>query len=260
MAPKKQQPKKGAPPAPTAARGQKIVVRVPVSSSTRKDGKPTRKEKSLVNKAVRKVVRAEAFKAAQQTVHDTVRAYTADWPLKPAELGGRDDPSLTKVPVEGKRAGTFQVVYTDELDDQMFELICTGVSLRKIATLQGMPGLSTMLRWLADDTHKFSVTFSRARRILVPLYEDTALDAAITANPSTITVEKEVLDAAGNIVTLKETRTIDGVDRSRLTVAGYQWALSHLQPHKHGRNVDPEAGKPNEQLRALFDALKIEAE
>jgi hypothetical protein len=33
-----------------------------------------------------------------------------------------------------------------------------------------------------------------------------------------------------------------------------------MVPKKHGRNADPAAGKPNEQLEALFQALKTEAD
>jgi hypothetical protein len=116
-----------------------------------------------------------------------------------------------------------------------------------------------MLRWLADDTHKFNFTYTRARAMVVPLYEDRALSAAVNAQRGVVRVKGQRVLADGTKVDIEEIRESDNVERAKLMMAGYQWALGWMVPKKHGRNAVPDANKPNEQLEALFQALKTEA-
>lgn len=122
----------------------------------------------------------------------------------------------------------------------------------KISRRPGMPELKTMIAWLGDPDHPFGKTYMDAKALLVPLYEERAQDAALDATRSEI-VTTRYSDKDGES---REVRIVDNVERAKLIVAAYQWTLSHLKPKKHGRNADPESGRPNDQLKALFDSLK----
>jgi hypothetical protein len=212
--------------------------------------KLTRKEKSAINKVRAKVVQEQAHRE----VKAMVAARVADWPLKPVELRGKDDPSL---PTDrGTKVGRPSVLYTKELDEKLFELLCVGTSLDDISSIQGTPGLSTMLRWLSDDEHKFTTTYTRARKMVVPLYEDRALKAALSPVDGVVKIRRQVLNKFGTTVDIEEERVGDAVERGKLMLAGYQWALGWLVPKKHGRNAQPVDTGPNTQLQALFDSLK----
>ena len=113
-----------------------------------------------------------------------------------------------------------------------------------------------MLRWLSDPKHKFNVTYTRSRESVIPLYEDRALAAATGAVQGVVKTKKQVLDRFGNIVDVEEERIGDNVERAKLMLSGYTWALGWLSPRRHGHNASPDAGRPNEQLQALFDSLK----
>jgi hypothetical protein len=178
--------------------------------------------------------------------------------LKPEHLQGKDDPDL---PTDrGTKIGRPSVLYTDELDEMLFELLCIGTSLDVISTLKGTPGLGTMLRWLANETHPFTITYARARAMVVPLYEDRALAAVLNPLTGKVHTKRQVLNRDGDVVEVEEMRESDNVARSALVFSGYQWALGWMVPKKHGQKPDDGGTKKNEQLEALFQSLKIEAE
>ena len=216
--------------------------------------KLTRKEKSEANKAAFRKGQAKA----QQDVKAVLADRIADWPLKPEHLQGKDDPDL---PTDrGMKHGRPSVLYTDELDEMLFELLCIGTSMDTISTLKGTPGLSTMLRWLAKEEHPFNIMYTRARAMVVPLYEDRALAAVLNPLTGKVRTKRQVLDRDGKVVEVEETRESDNVARSALVLSGYQWVLGWMQPKKHGAKPDEGGNKRNDQLEALFQSLKIEAE
>jgi hypothetical protein len=233
---------KGATPIP-------VKVRTPVVAK-----KLTHKEKSAANKAAY----AKNSRAVQLSVKALRDERVADWPLKPEHLQGKDDPDL---PTDrGTKIGRPSVLYTDELNEVLFELLCVGTSLDVISTLKGTPGLGTMLRWLAKEEHPFTITYTRARAMVVPLYEDRALAAALNPLIGKVRTKREVLDRDGNVVEVEEERESDNVARSALVLGGYQWALGWMVPKKHGAKPDEGSNKKNEQLEALFQSLKTEVE
>jgi hypothetical protein len=88
------------------------------------------------------------------------------------------------------------------------------------------------------------------------LYEDRARDLALNPSIGVTKTTRQVLNKNGDIVTVKETREADSVERAKLGLSAYQWALGWMLPKKHGRQADPTANQPNDQLKALFDSLK----
>lgn len=141
-------------------------------------------------------------------------------------------------------------VYNEALDNALFSLIVCGTTLEEIAEREGMPSLSTLLIWIGTKDHPFGATYIKAKEMLVPLYEERVVAVATKAQMGEIVVERDGIEGPST-----EVRRVDAVERSKLAVSAYQWSLSHLRPRKHGRNADPQAGQPNEQLKALFDAL-----
>ena len=98
--------------------------------------------------------------------------------------------------------------------------------------------------------------YAQAREAAIPLLEDRAMSIAINPQPGYVKVRRQVLDKDGSVVEVEEIREQDAVERSRLALSAYQWVLGWRAPKKHGKQADPEAGKPNAQLTALFDSLK----
>lgn len=197
----------------------------------RRDGKPTRAEKSKANKTNYQdgLVKARKFKADLREVG-----------LELHRTKGRPAP----------------FPWSDELGAQLFELFATGRGLDQVSQIEGMPGLGVMVRWLADVKHPFTIIHTRAKALLVSLFEDRALAVALQTNEAVTETERQTLTKDGEIVDLKERRVSDNVPRSALAFAAYQWALSHLQPKKHGKQAQPDTDKPNEQLEALYQSLK----
>lgn len=223
---------------------KKAIKSAPASKEPvrRKDGKPTRAEKSKANKAVHKAVTESAKELAvtviakQKHVGQVVAAQYRT---------SADVAKLIGQPVE----------WTDELGTALFALIATGHSMEEISKTEGMPSLYQLLRWLGEETHPFVKVRTRAKEMLIPLYEEQAQRIAVASNKLSIITKKQVLTKDGDIENLVEEKIVDNVDRSRLALQGLQWTLSHLAPKKHGRNPDGFTGK-NEQLEGLFAALK----
>lgn len=211
--------------------------------------KLTRKEKSIRNKARLREVQAEAF----QKVRDDRAAFVANIPRKT-----KDAPKSLRIVKRTGKVGRpeVEIPYSDELDKQLFKLLSVGTSLDTISTLEGMPDLSAMLTWLADETHKFNSTYARARKLVIPLYEDRALDLALNPKIGVVRTKRQALTKDGEVVTLEEERTDDAVERARLGVQAYQWALGWMVPRKHGKQPDVNLNGKNEQLEALFQSLK----
>jgi hypothetical protein len=146
--------------------------------------------------------------------------------------------------------------WTQELADNLFELIASGHAMTQIAELDGMPSVVTMLKWRQDEAHPFFSLYTRAKQCLIDLYEEQAQLAAVQPETFVQKTRKQVVTRDGDIVWVTENRVIDNVARSALKVQAYQWTLGHLKPKKHGRNPDPSTGSANDQLKGLFDALK----
>lgn len=199
------------------------------SEPERQSKKLTRKEKSVRNK----VFFREHSKGAQEAINHRVAE----------EAGVLHSARADESPA---------TEWSEALGKTLFGLIVVGLSMDKISKRPGMPELKTMLVWLGNPDHPFGKVYKEAKALLVPLYEERAQDAALESTQSEV-VTTRYSDRDGES---REVKIIDNVERAKLRVTAYQWTLSHLLPKKHGRNADPELGKPNDQLRALFDSLK----
>lgn len=117
--------------------------------------------------------------------------------------------------------------YTEEKAADICARLASGEPLTKICRDEGMPGVSTVYRWLvAHET--FREMYTRAR-------EDQA-----------DTLADEIIDIADNGI--NDTYTKDGVEltnqdviaRSRLRVDARKWIAAKLKPRKYGEKVTQE--------------------
>ena len=218
----------------------------PASAGLVRQKKLTRKEKSAANKARYAEVRATSC----QEVREQRESRLETWPRK------QYNASDVYRGWSGGKSKSFEPPYTKELDAQLFDLISVGTSLDTIVALEGMPDLPVLLRWLADERHPLYKTNSRARALLPQLWEDRALQIALNPAVGVVKTKRQVLDKFGGVVDVEDVREGDNVERAKLAMSAYTWALGWMTPKKHGRQADPSANQPNDQLKALFDSLK----
>lgn len=144
-------------------------------------------------------------------------------------------------------------LWTPELIDEFERRITNGAFVNEIAGTEGFPKDPGTI-WAAISTKEspVSLAYTRGKQNAVARLEE--LIVAEAAKPRTSVIEFEQLDKDGNVVTL--TRKVDNTERSKIHIDALKWTLAHVRPKKHGRHADEDTNKgPNEQLKALFDAL-----
>lgn len=149
----------------------------------------------------------------------------------------------------------FNGEYNDELGAALADRVADGMTLDQIASLPNTPPGRVLRRWIMTDGHPFRVLYYEAKKLMVPLYEERAQDAALQPLLGKKRKKKQQFNvAAGKIVNLEDEEEFDNVERARLIVNTYQWSLSHLEPKKHGRNIIPDAD--NGALRDLLQQFR----
>ena len=129
-------------------------------------------------------------------------------------------------------------IFSQEIVDQICERLVEGESLRKICKRADMPGISTVIRWLADDAHTaFRAQYTRAREAQADTLADEILAIADTPKLGTVTMTKAVTVAG---VTGVETKTKRGdmLGHRRLMVDSRKWLASKLYPKKYGDRLE----------------------
>lgn len=113
--------------------------------------------------------------------------------------------------------------FTQEVADQICERLAEGESLRSILKDEGMPGLSTVFRWL-DDNEAFREQYTRAR--------DIQADACFD----------ELADMADEPPEKKVDGSVDPgwVNHQKLRIDTRKWAISKLAPKKYGDRLTTE--------------------
>jgi len=107
-----------------------------------------------------------------------------------------------------------------------------GESLRQICATPGMPGRTTVMRWLEAEP-EFQKSYARARERLVEYWADEIVEIADGA-------EQDFVDGKVNH---------EAINRSRLRVDARKWLMSKLAPRKYGDRVTTEVvGDPENPL------------
>lgn len=117
-------------------------------------------------------------------------------------------------------------------------LICTrlteGESLRQICSDKKMPGVTTVQRWLADQTYLvFRDQYARAREAQADFIADEILE--IADDGSNDYMERKRQDGSTETVLDAE-----HVQRSRLRIDARKWYASKVAPKKYGDKITQE--------------------
>jgi hypothetical protein len=107
-----------------------------------------------------------------------------------------------------------QTTYSDEIAQEILELLAQGKSLRRICAQDGFPPESTVRRW-AIDNGAFAAQYARAR--------DLGLDAM-----------------ADETFEIADGREGGDVARDRLRWDQRRWYLSKLAPKRYGDKLEVE--------------------
>lgn len=117
--------------------------------------------------------------------------------------------------------------YSDAVASKLCDLIASGLSLRKACELEGMPNVSTVIRWLADESRaEFCAQYMRAREAQADHLAEEMLTIADEAE-TTVRGEDVVFDSTA-------------VARNRLRVDTRKWLASKMAPKKYGDKITAE--------------------
>lgn len=127
--------------------------------------------------------------------------------------------------------------YSQDVAEVILERLADGQSLRSICAIEGMPGRTTVYRWVLDDVEGFRNQYTRAREIQAYALEDDLRD--IADNGSNDWMERNDPDNPG--------WTVNGehLQRSRLRVDTRKWVASKILPKVYGEKVQQEIVGPN---------------
>lgn len=141
----------------------------------------------------------------------------------------------------GKRPGAKQPVkkktgrpsdFNPRIADLICERLADGQSLREICRDEGMPGRTTVFRWL--EAHEdFRNQYAYARELQAEHYADEILE--ISDDGSNDWMERKSADGSSVIVADHE-----HISRSKLRVDARKWLLSKMMPKKYGEKVSAE--------------------
>lgn len=117
-------------------------------------------------------------------------------------------------------------IFTQEIADIICDRISTSnASLRTICSEEGMPGVTTVLRWVREN-ESFRQQYARAKEQQADFLAEEMMEIADDSS-------KDILkDSEGNEYENKEF-----VNRSRLRVDTRKWIASKLKPKKYGDSL-----------------------
>lgn len=113
-------------------------------------------------------------------------------------------------------------IYDQAIADKICAEIATSTkSLRTICAEEGMPSVSTVLKWLREDKDGFSAQYARAKEEQADNLVEEILEI------SDHTEEDHTPFTGGNVV-----------QRDKLRVDARKWVASKLKPKKYGDKLD----------------------
>lgn len=114
--------------------------------------------------------------------------------------------------------------------DSILEIIATSTrSLKTICSMDNMPAVSTVLRWL-KDVESFRMQYAHAKECQADFMAEEMIDIADDGSNDLMTVVK------GD--TSYEMENKEVTNRSKLRVETRKWIASKLKPKKYGDKLD----------------------
>lgn len=141
-------------------------------------------------------------------------------------------------------------IYNDELAIQLLsEIASTSKSLRTICKIDGMPSVTTVLKWLRDKPD-FAAQYARAKEEQADYLIEEMIDISDDGSNDFMTITK------GNESYEVENKEV--TSRSRLRVDTRKWIASKLKPKKYADKIDITSD--NKPLSNEVDYTKLPTE
>lgn len=149
-------------------------------------------------------------------------------------------PAATK---KAKKLGA-PSLYSAELAQEICGHIANCISLRAIAAMEGMPTVTTIMNWLADDSKpEFLEQYARAREAQADKMAEDIL-AIADEECTMVRADKHGSkdeDGQGNTEVVFDATA---VARNKLRVDARKWLASKMAPKKYGDKVQAELTGP----------------
>lgn len=117
--------------------------------------------------------------------------------------------------------------YTPAVASAICEALADDMSLRKLCAQPAMPSMTTVMRWLADETKpEFRLHYAHAREAQADFLAAEILEIAD--------------DSSGDIIIDKDGRprvNNEVIARARLRVDSRKWLASKMVPKKYGNRI-----------------------
>lgn len=114
--------------------------------------------------------------------------------------------------------------YTEAIAASICAAVAEGMSLRKVCAMEGMPALTTLFRWLADEERaEFREQYARAREAQADLLAEQILEIADDGTNDTYKDDEGMVRVDH-----------DHIARSRLRVDSRKWLAAKMAPKKYG--------------------------
>lgn len=135
--------------------------------------------------------------------------------------------------------------FTQEKANIICERIAGGESLRSICQEKGLPSITSVMRWLADENNAaFRAQYARAREVQADFMAEEILSIA-DEECTMVRADKHGSkdeDGQGNTEVLFDATA---VARNRLRVDARKWLAGKMAPKKYGEKVQQELSGPD---------------
>lgn len=129
-------------------------------------------------------------------------------------------------------------IYSQALSDEICEMISDGMSIREICRKDGMPGKTTIMRWLQEN-NTFRDQYAQAKEIGIEAIADDILD--IADNGMNDWMERRGTEGENVGWQING----EAVRRSQIRIDARKWVLSKLAPKKYGDKISQEISGPD---------------
>lgn len=143
-----------------------------------------------------------------------------------------NDDMLDGMASEAVNKGGRPTIYNEEVSQDICRLLMVGKSLRKICDLEGMPSITTVMRWLSEDKGTFREQYAHARDIQAEYLLDEMIDIADDSIN-----DYEIVDG-------QERVNHEHLNRSKLRIDARKWVIEKQAPKKYGskQQIDHTTG------------------
>jgi hypothetical protein len=153
--------------------------------------------------------------------------------------------------------------YTEEIAEQICDLVSNGVNLRKVCRMGGMPAWRTVYDWVVDKPD-FAARLARAREMGYDSLAEEALEISNTPEIGTKKVYSSGADEKKDSVTVTEE---DMIAHRKLQIETRLKLLAVWDPKRYGNKMqvggdggDPIKIRAQVEAEELLDAILVNTE